>query len=1216
MLHSEHRTKQRHAGDLTALQRDSNLADADEVSTPRDQFYLESLTEHTKNLSSYHGDDQEHGSGTRGNYSTNETSKANMKTPKEEDILEDIKTVDPNHTDSKYANYTYKSMVDPVITNRDVEESERRVKELSRQMRSPHATDDVKNHKGNKHTSAEYSGINSGSGTGAGASLGSGSGSGSYAENSDGVGSGSNHGNGFFSKLGFGHRKSKSEDTNQGATDTKDTNDVTYNMPSDSQYQAYFEEVPDQQGTRRGADTTDRNVNIKSRAQKYNDGGNYVSPNAQRNVAAANAIAAGAATGAPTGEVGEGFTASRNAYGDDYGYIDKDSTQYKNASHQAVKNSGATDDNTQSKGFTDESTHTGKIFSGKSFNRNKDSSKNEKLFGKKSSRTTEGTYRTGDPAYSSAVGQEQYNDPVSVVHDDEYYSTQNKGYGNLGSDYSKNYGEDQFNESMDRGNNDNQGVWSSITNYLGMGGNSEEQDSNHHSKGSNMEGTYGYEDEMPGGLNLQNKSAYGSSGSKGYNNVSGYGGSGGNSKEAAFEPSLIAPSGASPSENQQRAKQHYLKSQKAASSGDQQYYGSTHGEGDLYDLANTGSYNSSGIANRGLKGSADPSTGAVLAGANEQSGKKDAASNQPTDSTPYRMVQNPKNEKYLKAKNADSLRVDKNAYDDSGYIDNQGSQGRGYSNQFVSRAGNADMNTRSHTYDNHQDLAYGEDKGGKRHLESQRLSGKNQIGDADLTSTSNPIEGRNYGKTGVLSSSSHSAKNDGYYAGTKTKNEYYKPNTAGTSSSPAGVAQPSNNLYGDDVYQELSSDAKNYHGKSSVGGTTGRSGRSSDMNNDLNYNHNDATTSGITSSAINPDQAYGNPGSGSKYGTEASANLSGEDNGMQRNMGYSNVSGSNSQSYGQEAGGFGNSALDSKAKGGQFVRDKDGKYDYKTTSGGKNIVTEPPVHDESETGKHKKSENQGLSKIKNLFTGKDKKGKKEVEKKDINEHGTVFGGSKSGQYNSEGSNFIGNKATVPENSDANYTAGAGNRAYASDSNYTSGNYISGRDNRGYTTDENYTSGAGSRTHASDTNYSSGTATGRNKLYTSDANYVGGATSGKTQVQGSNYLSGRSDKANSSAGNYISGDKPYGSHHIGGGKTHISDQDYSLSASNKAFKDAEYSHATGGGSGGNNSVPTYDTSVSHAAAHHGQQNDDSLPNYEEVGQHRRKKSLIESIKDVF
>ena len=1234
MLHGNHRTAEQHITDLKNPQRDSSRAAntaAVNESTPRDQSYLSSITEQTKNM--LNSGDDDHGQHAAKTTTTtthggpvSSTHSADASHFERGPALQDIQTVDPKHSNAKYANYTYKSMVDPVITNKDVEESQRRVKEISRQKRDPVASKDA------KHGSGDYAG---------GGSMGSGSGS--AAADVDDRSSGS--GSGLLGKLGFGHRKSKSDDAYQGSGAPGET-DKTYNIPEDSQYQTYFEEVPgNQQGYQKNAPASgsavdSRNVNIKSRSQGVDDGGDYSASNTMSNPA-----------------TGTGFAESRNAYGGDAGYRSKDRT---NLSAQQNMRKAEEGDYTQGAGFT-----TGDNYISKDPYTSKDSYGNKDTYGKYSY-VTKDPYGAKDSGFSTT--QEQDSQRGALNEDSGYLNKNTEGYGN------KTYDSKQYSNEFHSEHNENQGVWSSITNYLGMGSNSEENED-----GKN----YGYENQMPGGLNIQDREH------EGYNGASGAGGAGfsSNAQGGSFEPSLSCPSGASPSENKRRAQQHQMKSQNVVSSQDQdQYYGVTPGGNKTTTSGTRGAY--SMLPSEGTRGTNAGTIGAAT-DSNRHTGnkyvdKKDVTSDLMTDSTPYRMVQNPKNEEYLKSKDSEGLKVNKKIGETAGYDNIQGgAYGTTDDNQQFGQ------NTAS------------QPQGSKYLSKNQPDVDKSNIaathGDSKLTD-----------KSGVLlASPSRKGKNDGYYAGTKTKDHkafsgnisgagigsgntpgYKSGNASGAGYEHSGTGQIPSYSYGGETSQGFASESNKESGRdfkagpagtgTAIGsGVTGHHALKSSTNPGLAYSGNDA--------GINPNQVPGDIESKAKHTSNLSPTSADQNYGEHGSDNY-NSGASGYQDYDEHSGSYGNSAFGaSDDKGGQFVRDKDGKYDFKNKFASQDATDEK--YQGENLDKHKKSENQPLNKIKNLFT-KDKKGKKDAtEKREVNEHGTVFGGQKSGQRHAEGSNYSGSRNAV-SGSEANYDSGQGNKSYdsdaiyaggsgmepyGSDANYGSGtggaaNYVGGSSNKAYNSnysggssgnkayasDPTYASGSGSKAYTSDPSYTSGTGVtgGTRVIYTSDPGYVGGVSGvgNKTPSSGANYGSGSGSggKTHASAANYASGSgksniaggsKTHspgsGYNHSSGGKNNATDPNYSLSASNKAFKDAEYANlsgargknseyvggiagagAVGSGAGGAN-YTTHNTPGAgnmSSNAYQNQQYDESSPNYEEAGQHHRKKSLIDTIKD--
>lgn len=1238
MLHGDHRKTEQHITDLKNPQRDSsrtaNTAAADE-STPRDQSYLSSITEQTKNLLNYDDNGHEQHAANTGRTTTHgepvsSTHAANASHFERDPALQDIHTVDPKHSNAKYANYTYKSMVDPVITNRDVEESQRRVKEISRQKRDPLASKDA------KHASGDYAG---------GASMGSGSAAADVDDRSSGSGGG------LLGKLGFGHRKSKSEDASGAPGEA----DKTYNIPQESQYQTYFEEVPgNQQGYQKNAGVSgsaagSRNVNIKSRSQGVDDGGKYAASNTMSNPAS-----------------GTGFAESRNAYGSDTGYRNKDAT---NLSAQQGIRKAEGDDYTQDAGFT-----TGDNYTSKDSNTAKDSYGNKDSHGKYSYGSKD-PYGVKESGFSTT--QKQHSQKGAHNEDSRYLNKDTEGYGDRTYDSKQHVGEFHSEHS------ENQGVWSSITNYLGMGSNSEENE-----EGEN----YGYENQMPGGLNIQNRELSGAQEYEGYNGASGAGGAGlsNNAQGGSFEPSLSCPSGASPSENKRRAQQHQMKSQNFVSSQSQdQYYGVTPGANKSNTSGTTGAY--AVLPSEGTRGTNAGTTGAATdsdrhAG-NKHLDKKDVTSDLVTDSTPYRMVQNPKNEEYLKSKDSEGLKVNKKIGETAGYDNIQGgAYGTTGANQQFGQSTTSQPQ-------------------GSKYL------GKNQPGVDKSNTAATHGDNKLTDKSGVLlASPSRKGKNDGYYAGTKTKDQkassgnmsgagfasgnttgYTSDNAFGAGYEHSGAGQNPSHSYERNTSQGFASESnKGFSGKDSkagvagtgtavASGVTGQHAVKSSTGPGLAYSGDDA---GITS-----NQVPGDIESKAKHASNLSPTSADRNYGGNGSDTY-NGGTSGYQDYEENSGSFGNSASGaSDSKGGQFVRDKNGKYDFKNNSAGQD-ATDEKYQDES-LDKHKKSENQPLNKIKNLFT-KDKKGKKDAaEKREVKEHGTVFGSQKSGQRHAEGSNYPGSRNSAlgsdanyisgqgNNGSDAIYAGGSGTESYGTDANYASGtggavNYVGGSDkayasdpsytsgtggfkvhdsnysggssgNKAYNSDPTYTSGSGSKAYTSDPSYTSGTKV----VYTSDPGYIGGAGS-KAPSSGANYGSGSGTKTHASTANYASGSGK--SNIAGGSKTHApgsgynhssgskniaADPNYSLSASNKAFKDAEYANLSGargknseylGGAGGAGTIGSgsgganYSTQNTPGAgnmgsnAYQNQQLDESSPNYEEGGQHHRKKSLIDTIKD--
>lgn len=557
----------------------------DHSGAPRDQSYLESVTEKAKHI--FIGDDRDQTSATRGEqsnytYPDDESYTHHRKTGSDD---MNIRTVKPG-SNEVYANYTYSSMVDPVIDDHDVAQSEQKVRELSHRKASAEQNKD--------QTQKEISSDSNSHSHKTGSSL-----------------------------LGkFSNKKDKSGDFDE----------QSQYKPGEyaSQKQGYYDdESYDQSNT--GYGVSDRNADIKHRHHGDTSSSKHPSvldPEANK----INASRYDAETDSTTKHSYGGSTAKAAPVS--YRNVTEDPSHARDYNPGHANVSGST-------------------YSGR----------------------TEGQSSTevGDYNHSSLnPGQHRYrnSEPSDGEFPDEMRSDSKGKY------YDDEVIDDDDNATNTNHSGESQGVISSIKNYLGIGETSESHSHTYHDKTSQHGWVSDTQtaDQMPGGIDVnaqplgnKNRSNVAETGteddaqvfsnyshSRGTANLSAppkstttsatprfgeYSG-----KHPECKPSLVAPAGSNTDENYKNAMMHKKHAEQE------------HTKGNSSRAADIGM---SSNMEKSVTVAAIPQTGTH---SRVKENSHDVGSDLMPESTPYRMVQNPSNNMYLKSEDPHDLKVkDKHA---------------------------------------------------------------------------------------------------------------------------------------------------------------------------------------------------------------------------------------------------------------------------------------------------------------------------------------------------------------------------------------------------------------------------------------------------------------------------------------------------------------------------------------------------------------------------
>lgn len=869
-------------------------------SAPRNQNYLSNIVDETKHLMGFDENknqqyDKSHESQTyHQNYPEDGYSSSNLHDESLTNTGSGGNTIHKaGDSSTKYANYSYKSMVNPVVDDRDIEESERRIRDLAQEKKMAKQYDDKKELPGKTRS-------NSG---------------------------------GFLRRLSIGGN-------NKSGTANKKYSNDTY----DDEYGSG--------GTDKN-DLTDRSVNFKQRAGNYQDNDNYqnMGNNYDDTYSGENI-----------------HSQSNNALRDDqyYGNQNYDTAHQKGTRNKISDDYVLNSDNAVS---------------------------NEKYSGKNYGTTNE---YLDDKAQTNRMGKES----LETGYDTGY---SNKGYNkkdNIAKDYSgETYTKDHPNKTLDRhdthdthdthSNGENTGILASISNYLGMSGNSEDADHDDNIDDS-IRVKDDYSKQMPGALDSDlndssyieepqwhntantsgNTANYDTSNTKRTVNSNqdydeglstglagvGLSGSGINAGSTSknskydsnphfstsdskyvgnsnvrktdfehddFKASLLAPSGVDSTENFKNAQLHQKNINKI------QQPGGTTGTG----IGGTGTFvqnNNANVQSRNLSNDQNTSTsmksapvivgGSNLGKTSHSSGSKPVEMT--TESQPYRLVQNPKDEQHLKSANAENLKIkNKSAFSESNISTGGGSNMYGQEGYQSKKAG-INNNTAGIQPSNAS-------KGNSRILNSDYKGMKSMK--QDSLNTGNNLGQQNTNlQSGKNANIGGSASHDGYYAGTKGKSSSHDSNSGPYATAGVLTQNVATGEYNTSGLRRAD-DSGMYGGSGSTGATNAsRTAGTSDVNN---YN---TISTNKNTDITTPQKKFVRDSNGK------TANVQTENYGM---GGATNTYNENNK---------------------YLSNDYDGNNSSKHDSGN------------------------GLGKIKNLFTGKDKKQKSHVGRKNVGEHGTVF----------------------------------------------------------------------------------------------------------------------------------------------------------------------------------------------------------------------------------
>ena len=795
-----------------------------DTSTPRNQNYLSNIVDETKHLMNFNQKDPK-----------SQTKNAHLKQygyPEDGYSSSNLKDMADSKDDQKQAaNYSYKSMVNPVIDDKDIEESEKRIHDLAQEKKYFKQMEDEKE----QQTNSNHSG----------------------------------GGVGFLRRLSIGNKngnhKKGARDVYEDDQDMTNSNDYVYD---DQNY-----------------NTNDRNVNIKQRSANPDF----------RDISYDNNFA------------------NKQGLNEDLNYQSGDYLKNKSDLDYDATNSH------QDRNIVDEDYYGSKTYD---------------TYGHKDQRDESGLDYTG----KDSAMMDYTNEKPSDKHDSH-------------------------------SSGENTGILASISNYLGMSGNADEDNMYDEKASKNMNKQADYDDsmgvgsgkmkptekdysgKMPGALDSDlNDSTYGEE-PQWHNNPStisgntdskramdkntrydnslnkGMAGVGttdsgvisgtpmrksknknnpldsdstyiGNSHVRRtdfghdnFKASLLAPSGVDSTENLKNAQMH----QKKMMMGQPSNIGKA-------DLAHD-NYKNSLSAPAGVDSTENfknsqmhqkkmmmmNQSGNASKSQNTHSG--DISSDMMTESQPYRLVQNPKDEQHLKSANAENLKIrDKSGHDVTSNMNNSDKSG---SNMY-----------------------------GQSGYPAQKMSNSSSLGKDDSRILNSDYKGMKSLKHDNLNSASGNSNvggslpNDGYYAGTKGKSSHQGNfnNTSSSSSGTTGV---------------LLQNAR-----------TGEYNTSGLRQNEDSVGYGNSTVEGEKLNVSSPEKKF--------------------------------FRDSNGKSVNPQTEGLNTEMSDSAV--------------LNNSSNNKYLSNAPDDH----SSKHDSNSN-GLGKIKHLFTGKDnKKPKSPLEKKNISEHGTVF----------------------------------------------------------------------------------------------------------------------------------------------------------------------------------------------------------------------------------
>lgn len=928
----------------------SIISESNNESTPRNQSYISQATEHAKNFlfpendnCKYPYPEEVSTDNLNNNNKINSTSNQNTtyNTNQNKSNLNNSK---------KSGNYTYGSMVDSVITDKDVEESERRIHELAAEKR-----------RGSISKSGQSSSI--------------------HNKNNNNSNSDTNKG-GFMSKLPFGHRKSKSEETNN----SNNLNKKTYSIPDENQYinQNYNNNIDNDDINNNNSKFSNQyntvkdenlknndfilnrdNVDIKNRSNDYNSNINFGN----------NMNAKGASN----------YTKTSNNYDSE---IDPNTEIYEGDTKQ-FKNNQIVDDGKYKKNY-------------------------EKGLNYENNNNSERTYVSNADIYA--------RDKNSKLAGREYFEEDNVNNNKYNSNLYSNY--DTYTEDHDNNNdnkNNDESLLTKLKNYIT--GNEKQDESNESndlvndpldSKYNKNKDSLIFDDLTDDNNNNKNNDySGGTSENMGSNlafvsNPNIYHSKRGMNKNCKNIESDFNPTQPLSNNNQQYQNIFEFDQNKGISTLDKP---------NQYNKTNN--YNNQTNKLNGLQ--------------DVDSNKKDITTDMFTDSEPYRMVQNQDDKAYLKSEYSKGLKVNEKR---SNLIDKN----------------ELDPAFQSEKYSKNKYT--GNITGGTVDPNDLNYSNKSGIDKPDLNK-------RNFGETGVIS------KNyDGYYAGTKTKT---KDNHTSLNQNPISYNLTSNysretkiksgndynselnhnnnnitnqttsdyNKFSDNMrtnepsqwesYNVISNDPMNFtnssYGNKAADENSHGDSKKIDYNDNSNYvkaDYNKLAGTKEPTQRYNKDPNY----------SVIKNNQMGKNNNYNSDKNKATIAGSKQTELVSETGGF--------------VKGKDGIYEYEDLPAGntKGNKFETGNCNDTDHTKSKESEHKGLNKIKNLFTSKDKKTKKDVQKTNIGEHGTVY--QPTDNRISTNSETVGNKNYVNSNSptnregetirDVDYSTSAANKSY---NNYTS-----------------------------------------------------------------------------------------------------------------------------------------------------------------------------------
>lgn len=399
--------------------------------------------------------------------------------------------------------------------------------------------------------------------------------------------------------------------------------------------------------------------------------------------------------------------------------------------------------------------------------------------------------------------------------------------------------------------------------------------------------------------------------------------------------------------------------------------------------------------------------------------KKDVTTDMFTDSEPYRMVQNQEDKAYLKPEYSKGLKINEKR---SNLVDKN----------------ELDPGFQSTKYAKN---SYAPDSGGALNKKGIEKPVLNKISLAESKNVYTGINSKNY---------------DGYYAGTKSKS---KDNQTSSFQTPNSYSKnfaddysretkiKSENNYDDELNHSNNIINDKTTSNYKISPETMRTDESSNWKSDNTFT-NDALN--FTNSSYGNQTTYANThgksnieyNNKSNYANTDYNKLSGikepvKDYGKESNLVANKNNQINSNNYNSDHAE--NKQTEIPSKTGGFVKGNNGVYEY-TENNTADKYEEGKYNDKGHT-KSKEGEHKGLNKIKNLFTSKDKKTKKDVQKTNLGEHGTVY--HPTDNRISTKSETISNKNYVNPNSPINkdggkfrnvdYSTSAANKSY---DNYT------------------------------------------------------------------------------------------------------------------------------------------------------------------------------------